>query len=306
MEKDYKNCYNGTVINKKGILMNQEEWVNHFEKVNGRKPSVQEVSNALATGEYFLPNNTTKDVTDSTQASGDATEEALIFNEKLKPRRNKALWVVLGIAAAIFIVAVSIGGYYGYRYLSGNIEGSWESKQLRKKLESYAEEKSSDGNYTNYLADNESLYTDFESTMTVKENKVKLVISFVYNREALYKTYNTNVNKTLSDYQETASEDKLSDIILTKEEFYKTVDESLIKELPDSYSYDTETGKVTYVAFEGKVNRIDQTITVTKVDTSNKDDANLAKGDIVYYKASGSHFTLETYDNFKDIVFTKK
>ena len=39
---------------KKEIIINQQEWIEYFELVNGRKPTPAELYQAQATGEFIL------------------------------------------------------------------------------------------------------------------------------------------------------------------------------------------------------------------------------------------------------------
>lgn len=55
--KYYLVIYFSTIkqqTNKKEIIINQQEWIEYFELVNGRKPTPAELYQAQATGEFIL------------------------------------------------------------------------------------------------------------------------------------------------------------------------------------------------------------------------------------------------------------
>ena len=123
--------------------MNQKEWLEYFELVNGRKPSPAEMAQAKAEGEYqefdakevvsAAPQVPQESVSpalaaQSEQAYGSnpvvANGQGLAVTKGLSKRSKIILIAVLGSLAGLFLI---IGGYALVRYQSGKItDGIYE------------------------------------------------------------------------------------------------------------------------------------------------------------------------------------
>ena len=125
--------------------MNQQEWIEYFELVNGRKPTPAELSQAQAAGEFILerpnifssngqvteqrPIKPAEPVIAMTQQPQFA-QPAATFQQVVPPKKGMSkktkiiLASVLGSLAAILLI---VGGYSLWRYQSGKIaDGTYE------------------------------------------------------------------------------------------------------------------------------------------------------------------------------------
>ena len=125
--------------------MNQQEWIEYFELVNGRKPTPAELAQAQAAGEFILerpnvfgsngqvteqrPIKPAEPVITMTQqpqfAQTTATFQQVVPAKKGMSKKTKIILAsVFGSLAAILLI---VGGYSLWRYQSGKIaDGTYE------------------------------------------------------------------------------------------------------------------------------------------------------------------------------------
>lgn len=125
--------------------MNQQEWIEYFELVNGRKPTPAELAQAQAAGEFILerpnvfssngqvteqrPIKPAEPVIAMTQqpqfAQTTATFQQVVPAKKGMSKKTKIILAsVFGTLAAILLI---VGGYSLWRYQSGKIaDGTYE------------------------------------------------------------------------------------------------------------------------------------------------------------------------------------
>ena len=125
--------------------MNQQEWIEYFELVNGRKPTPAELAQAQAAGEFILerpnvfgsngqvteqrPIKPAEPVITMTQqpqfAQTTATFQQVVPAKKGMSKKTKIILAsVFGTLAAILLI---VGGYSLWRYQSGKIaDGTYE------------------------------------------------------------------------------------------------------------------------------------------------------------------------------------
>lgn len=173
--------------------MNQQEWIEYFELVNGRKPTPAELSQAQAAGEFILerpnvfssngqvteqrPIKPAEPVIAMTQqhqfAQPVATFQQVVPAKKGMSKKTKIILAsVFGSLAAILLI---VGGYSLWRYQSGKIaDGTYEVVAYSYRDEdkdkmvnafdefddvySFVEVKNNRSRYYSYLEDNKSPY----------------------------------------------------------------------------------------------------------------------------------------------------
>ena len=173
--------------------MNQQEWIEYFELVNGRKPTPAELAQAQAAGEFILerpnvfssngqvteqrPIKPAEPVIAMTQqhqfAQPAATFQQVVPAKKGMSKKTKIILAsVFGSLAAILLI---VGGYSLWRYQSGKIaDGTYEVVAYSYRDEdkdkmvnafdefddvySFVEVKNNRSRYYSYLEDNKSPY----------------------------------------------------------------------------------------------------------------------------------------------------
>ena len=125
--------------------MNQQEWIEYFELVNGRKPTPAELSQAQAAGEFILerpnvfgatgqanePRNIkpAEPVISMTQQPQFAQTTAT-FQQAMPVKKGmskKAKIILASVLGAVAVILLSVGGYSLWRYQSGKIaDGTYE------------------------------------------------------------------------------------------------------------------------------------------------------------------------------------
>lgn len=173
--------------------MNQQEWIEYFELVNGRKPTPAELAQAQAAGEFILerpnifssngqvteqrPIKPAEPVIAMTQqpqfAQATATFQQVVPPKKGMSKKTKIILAsVFGSLAAILLI---VGGYSLWRYQSGKIaDGTYEVVAYSYRDEdkdkmvnafdefddvySFVEVKNNRSRYYSYLEDNKSPY----------------------------------------------------------------------------------------------------------------------------------------------------
>lgn len=173
--------------------MNQQEWIEYFELVNGRKPTPAELSQAQAAGEFILerpnvfgatgqanePRNIkpAEPVISMTQQPQFAQTTAT-FQQAMPVKKGmskKAKIILASVLGAVAVILLSVGGYSLWRYQSGKIaDGTYEVVAYSYRDEdkdkmvnafdefddvySFVEVKNNRSRYYSYLEDNKSPY----------------------------------------------------------------------------------------------------------------------------------------------------
>ena len=175
--------------------MNRKEWIEYFEAINNRKPTIQECQQALLNGEFVMEgkqatfSNNGKSVTEevrplSNQMSGQmvnpAYSQQMVFVKKKK--FGKKTFIGLGIALFL-VVATSLGLFLfsskgtnlGGLWVNGNNDGLvYDLKEKNSKL------------FTGYTEDNikevalgKKVRQEFErSIKAVSDSKLKSIADF--------------------------------------------------------------------------------------------------------------------------------
>lgn len=173
--------------------MNQQEWIEYFELVNGRKPTPAELAQAQAAGEFILerpnvfgatgqanePRNIkpAEPVISMTQQPQFAQTTAT-FQQAMPVKKGmskKAKIILASVLGAVAVILLSVGGYSLWRYQSGKIaDGTYEVVAYSYRDEdkdkmvnafdefddvySFVEVKNNRSRYYSYLEDNKSPY----------------------------------------------------------------------------------------------------------------------------------------------------
>ena len=116
--------------------MNRKEWIDYFEAINNRKPTIQECQQALQNGEFVmegrqatfsnnagsvaggampLPNQVTG------QMSNQASAQQLVFVKQKKFGKK----TFIGLAIALFLVLATSLGVYLFAFKETNLSGLW-------------------------------------------------------------------------------------------------------------------------------------------------------------------------------------
>ena len=173
--------------------MNQQEWIEYFELVNGRKPTPAELSQAQAAGEFILerpnvfssngqvteqrPIKPAEPVIAMTQQH-QFVQPAATFQQVVPPKKGmskKTKIILASVLGALAVILLSVGGYSLWRYQSGKIaDGTYEVVAYSYRDEdkdkmvnafdefddvySFVEVKNNRSRYYSYLEDNKSPY----------------------------------------------------------------------------------------------------------------------------------------------------
>ena len=224
--------------------MNQQEWIEYFELVNGRKPTPAELAQAQAAGEFILerpnvfgsngqvteqrPIKPAEPVITMTQqpqfAQTTATFQQVVPAKKGMSKKTKIILAsVFGSLAAILLI---IGGYSLWRYQSGKIadgtyevvsfsyynedknrmvDGIKEYKDEDTKLLDFLVVKKNQSNHYNYLE------SDGKSSISLIQNEKSIPQKFdPWNRTQSQvlsaDDVKKNVKSAVSEYKDTLKE----------------------------------------------------------------------------------------------------
>ena len=301
--------------------MTREEWLDYFETVNGRKPSVQEMADALKAGEFVneapakaedtvttepvkveaeivetstspLPTETAPVVTATAPSTvafpeGQAAMANLAPKKQMDPKKKKR--ILVSVLSAVVLVFLCIGGFMTYRYVTGNIDGKWYSSSLGRE-------------YSSSMS--ESL-TDLDS----KELE-KVTASYTFDKKTYIKDYRERVQKSFSAFGDLfkAFYGDSFENYYSEETIEKELDEALEKAAKDSdQKYDSKTGETTTTLFKGKVSRLGHKMTVTSVNKDvDIDGLNVKKGQELKVTKKDKKVTLSGDGKSKDITFSTK
>ena len=233
--------------------MNQQEWIEYFELVNGRKPTPAELSQAQAAGEFILerPNIFSSDGQVSEQRPIKPAEPIAMtqqpqfaqttatFQQVVPPKRGMSkktkiiLASVLGSLAAILLI---VGGYSLWRYQSGKIaDGTYEVVAYSYRDEdkdkmvnafdefddvySFVEVKNNRSRYYSYLEDNKSPYVsllEYEHEIPQQFdpwNKTQTEVLTVEELESTVKDFMKDMSKDYSFYTKDATKEAVKESV---------------------------------------------------------------------------------------------
>ena len=313
--------------------MNQQEWIEYFELVNGRKPTPAELAQAQAAGEFILerpnvfgsngqvteqrPIKPAEPVITMTQqpqfAQTTATFQQVVPAKKGMSKKTKIILAsVFGTLAAILLI---VGGYSLWRYQSGKIaDGTYEIVSFSR----YDEDKDKMVDAIDEYKDED---LDLQSFVVVKNNQ-----SRTYNLvESDNKSYvslldhEIDVPQVLDPWNRTESQvldaDQVED--LTKDfmkkmrkdySFYtKEAADKVVKKTTREYK-DTLREKRTYVKHGdeytlttyGEKGKLESRITFKRLSKSDTDKRWDHYEDAVKdYKKELKSYS-DQYDDFKD------
>ena len=316
--------------------MTRAEWLDYFETVNGRKPSVQEMADALKAGEFInegsvktqepataepikvaaeivetSTNPVPTEVVPVVQASPTvAFSEGQVAMANLAPKKGmdpkKKKRILVSIVSAVALVFLCIGGFMTYRYVTGNIDGKWYSSSLGREYSSSMSESLTDLESQEL----EKYITDTAVTMKVKGSNAKVTASYTFDKKTYIKDYRDRLEKTFSTFGDLfkAIYGESFENYYSEETIEKELDDALEKAAKDSdQKYDSKTGETTTTLFKGKVSRLGHKMTVTSVNKDvDIDGLNVKKGQELKVTKKDDKVTLSGDGKSKDITFSTK
>ena len=107
--------------------MNRKEWIEYFEAINNRKPTIQECQQALLNGEFVMEgkqatfSNSGKSVTEGVRPLPNQMTGQMVFVKKKK--FGKKTFIGLGIA--LFLVVATSLGLFLFSSKGTNLGGLW-------------------------------------------------------------------------------------------------------------------------------------------------------------------------------------
>ena len=116
--------------------MNRKEWIEYFEAINNRKPTIQECQQALLNGEFVMEGrqatftNNGKSVTEETkpfpnqmtgQMVNPAYSQQMVFVKKKKFGKK----TFIGLAIALLLILGTSLGVYLFAFKETNLNGLW-------------------------------------------------------------------------------------------------------------------------------------------------------------------------------------
>lgn len=316
--------------------MTRAEWLDYFETVNGRKPSVQEMADALKAGEFVneepvktqepvtaepikveaeivetSTNPVPTEVVPVVQASptvafpeGQAAMANLAPKKGMNPKKKK--YLLVSIVSAVALVFLCIGGFMTYRYVTGNIDGKWYSSSLGREYSSSMSESLTDLESQEL----EKYITDTAVTMKVKSSNAKVTASYTFDKKTYIKDYRDRLEKTFSTFGDLFKDlyGESFENYYSEETIEKELDEALKKSAKDSgQKYDSKTGETTTTLFKGKVSRLGHKMTITSVNKDvDIDGLNVKKGQELKVTKKDNKVTLSGDGKSKDITFSTK
>ena len=314
--------------------MTRAEWLDYFETVNGRKPSVQEMADALKAGEFVneepvktqepvtaepikveaeivetSTNPVPTEVVPVVQASptvafpeGQAAMANLAPKKGMNPKKKK--YLLVSIVSAVALVFLCIGGFMTYRYVTGNIDGKWYSSSLGREYSSSMSESLTDLESQEL----EKYITDTAVTMKVKSSNAKVTASYTFDKKTYIKDYRDRLEKTFSTFGDLFKDlyGESFENYYSEETIEKELDEALKKSAKDSgQKYDSKTGETTTTLFKGKVSRLGHKMTITSVNKDvDIDGLNVKKGQELKVTKKDKKVILSGDGKAKDMTFS--
>ncbi|MGT2930634.1 hypothetical protein ACVR1G_10485 [Streptococcus dentasini] len=212
-----------------------------------------------------------------------------------KPHNTKKIvWSIIASVSAVILIAV---GILVYRQLSGNVDGSYQVKELQADLKDNLAGTSFDGidglNYSDFS-------DDLAVETVIEDDVVKARIIYSVDYDSFYDLVKKEYSSTYSSYKSDFSTDEwnyLMDTLIEGAGYDESGFEKILSEEVDEngFEYDDDKGLVTGAIFEGKVNRVKGKIEITKVN-SDSDLSDFEKGQQISYKKTASGLTLKDED----------
>ena len=296
--------------------MNQQEWIEYFELVNGRKPTPAELAQAQAAGEFILerpnpnvfgsngqvteqrPIKPAEPVITMTQqpqfAQATATFQQVVPTKKGMSKKTKIILAsVFGSLAAILLI---VGGYSLWRYQSGKIaDGTYEVVSFSR----YDEDKDKmvDG-IDEYK--NEDL--EFQSFVVVKNNQSRTynlvesdnksyvsLMDYEIDVPQVFDPWNRTESQVLdADQVEDVTKDFMKKMIKDYSFYTKEEADKVVKKTTREYK-DTLKEKRTYVKHGDEY-------TLTTYDKKGKLQSRIT------YKRMSKGDAEERWDDYKDAI----
>ena len=295
--------------------MTRAEWLDYFETVNGRKPSVQEMADALKAGEFVIEAPAKAEDTATTEpikveaeivetSTSPLPTETAPAVKPMDPKKKKR--ILVSVLSAVVLVFLCIGGFMTYRYVTGNIDGKWYSSSLGREYSSSMSESLTDLDSKEL----EKYFTDTAVTMKVKGSNAKVTAGYTFDKKTYIKDYRERVQKSFSAFGDLfkAFYGDSFENYYSEETIEKELDEALEKAAKDSgQKYDSKTGETTTTLFKGKVSRLGHKMTVTSVNKDvDIDGLNVKKGQELKVTKKDKKVTLSGDGKSKDITFSTK
>lgn len=206
--------------------MNQKEWLDYFETINDRKPTPEELQEALVNGDFVASEGAPSggaqpevlaesvvavdkplEATQSVAEPLQAREEPL--PEPKKPMSKKAKLIISVVTGVFALLLVSLGGFVAWTYQSGKIpDGTYQLSEYRY----YDDDKEKMVDGLTYFKENNMEMLDFikvsgnklKSSSYMKSGSVQLVSAMDYETDseliANPWSHTLNLAWTLSEY----------------------------------------------------------------------------------------------------------
>lgn len=209
------------------------------------------------------------------------------------PRKTKRIiWSVIGGVGAIIIVIL---GILLYRFLSGNVAGTYKVNNLSNSL-------TKDLKKTE-LSDSSVAYSDFtegaQVQLDIKDETVTATVSYSVVYDDFYAAMKSDYTSTFSSEKSNFTDDEwnyLVNTLITSDYSEKDFEQELDKEVTEKgLEYDSSSGMVTGTVFEGKLNRVNGKIEITDVN-QDVDLGNFDEGQKLSYKKTSEGLTLTDDD----------
>ena len=313
--------------------MNQQEWIEYFELVNGRKPSPAELAQAQAAGEFILerPNGfgtigqaneprkikPAEPVISMTQQPQFAQTTAT-FQQAMPVKKGmskKAKIILASVLGAVAVILLSVGGYSLWRYQSGKIvDGTYEVVSLSR----YDEDKDKmvDG-----LDEYKDEGLDLQSFVVVKNNQSRTynlvesdnksyvsLIDYEMDVPQVFDPWNKTQSQVLNaDQVEDATKDFMKKMRKDYSFYTKEAADKVVKKTTREYK-DTLKEKRTYVKHGDeytlttydKKGKLESRITLKRLSKSDADKRwDDYKDAVKDYKKELKSYS-DQYDDFKD------
>ena len=313
--------------------MNQQEWIEYFELVNGRKPSPAELAQAQAAGEFILerPNGfgtigqaneprkikPAEPVISMTQQPQFAQTTAT-FQQAMPVKKGmskKAKIILASVLGAVAVILLSVGGYSLWRYQSGKIvDGTYEVVSLSR----YDEDKDKmvDG-----LDEYKDEGLDLQSFVVVKNNQSRTynllesdnksyvsLIDYEMDVPQVFDPWNKTQSQVLNaDQVEDVTKDFMKKMRKDYSFYTKEAADKVVKKTTREYK-DTLREKRTYVKHGdeytlttyGEKGKLESRITFKRLSKSDTDKRwNDYEDAVKDYKKELKSYS-DQYDNYKD------
>lgn len=217
---------------------------------------------------------------------------------------KKKKLIIISVLSAVALILLSVGGFTGYRYVTGNIDGEWYSSSLGREYSSSMTEGLTDVDSKEL----EKYITKTAVTMKAKGSNAKVTASFTFDKETYIKDYRERVQKTFSTFGDLFKDlyGESFENYYSEETIEKELDEALEKAAKDSgQKYDSKTGETTTTLFKGKVSRLGHKMTITSVNKDvDIDGLNVKKGQELKVTKKDKKVILSGDGKAKDMTFS--